>query len=115
MVSDRSRRLEARTEPRITFLGEQDGPPEAELKAAIAAELRSWPRAERAYLARVGYDAGGDHEVALCIAGAEDRRLVQKVSAVFQRLFASDTHMDVLFLTSAQEAELSTVCRPFYE
>jgi hypothetical protein len=67
----RRRAAEARTEPRVEFLGEQDGPPERKLKASIVEELTGVPAISRAYLARVGYQPQGRPAVALCLAAAK--------------------------------------------
>ena len=101
---------------RLRFLGEQDGPPERELKAIFAAAFRRTPAVRSAYLARVAYgeDAGGG--VALCVRSdaPEDESLVGRVGAVFAERIDPGARLDVIFLTEEQEREVASVCPPFY-
>jgi hypothetical protein len=99
--------------PLVQFLGEQDGPPERELKKGMAEILSTDPRVARAYLARVGYGQSGD-EVALCISGPDDPRLVNQIGRYVHGVLPKGVHMDVLFLSGSQESELARCCRPFY-
>jgi SseB protein C-terminal domain len=111
----RRRRPEVRTEPRIEFLGEQDGPPERLLKASLAEELARVPRISAAYLARVGYQPQGQPGVALCIAGQrDDPALVDRLGQRFGAIFGSRAALDILFLTAEQEVEVRRVCTAFY-
>src|SRR5207237_786342 len=48
----RSRAPEVRSEPRVEFLGEQDGPPERALKSALTEIFARRSQPVRAYLAR---------------------------------------------------------------
>ncbi len=112
--SRRVRRPESFVAPAIRFFGPQDGPPERELKAALAEEFMADPSVERAYLARVCYADPDAFEVALCIRAPEDQELVRRVGAVFARTFGRHEHLDTVFLTEALERELRTVCQPFY-
>ena len=111
------KRFESRNVPSIRFVSEQDGPPEKELKAALADAFRRWPTVERAYLCRVTYDNPYAHEVALCLRtlSKPNRQLVNDASAVFASLFGKDQHLDILFLTDAQETEVALVCPLFYQ
>jgi len=115
---DRFRRQapETRTEPRIEFLGEQDGPPERELKASIIEELTGVPAVARAYLARVGYQPQGKAGVALCLAGVkrDDAALVKRIGERFGAIFGQAAALDILFLTPEQEADVARVCAAFY-
>lgn len=106
-----------RREPRVEFLGEQDGPPERELKDALRIELRQFPKVKRAYLARVGYAPDATPAVALCLApsGTEDRTVVDRVLKVFASLFSANSYIDVLFPSAEQELDLQRVCAPFFE
>jgi hypothetical protein len=107
---------EPRTEPRVEFLGEQDGPPEQALKAMLTADFAERPTVLRAYLARVGFQPGSPSGVALCLVSAKgaDTDLVQRIGQRFAGLFASGVPLDILFLSGDQEADLQRVCRPFY-
>ena len=106
--------LEARRQPSIRFLGEQDGDPERQLKAALIGTFDEFPNLKRAYLARVSYGESEAFEVALCLSGNEDRALVKAAGSRFSELFAGAEHLDILFLNERQEAELQRVCRPFF-
>jgi len=113
LFGKRQRPPEVRTERKIRFVGEQDGPPERDLKELLVPELVS-SAVKRAYLVRVAYDDPSSQEVALCVRGTESAALVRTVAAHFATVFGRETHLDILFLTEPQERELSRVCRPFY-
>ncbi len=104
-----------RREQRVEFLGEQDGPPERELKALLRAELRRFLSVQRAYLARIGFAPDAPVSVALCIAPSskDDRAIVKTVSRVFKAYFASEAHLDIVFLDAEQEGDLRRVCGSF--
>ena len=112
----RRRTPEVRTEPRIEFLAEQDGPPERELKASLIEELRGASAISRAYLARVGYQPVGRAGVALCLAGArrDDPALVKRIGERFAAIFGQGNVLDIVFLSAEQEAEVARVCGAFY-
>jgi hypothetical protein len=112
----------------VQFVGEQDGPPERELKTRLADSLRPMG-IRKAYLAVVSYDerkgpqsTSGDGapalNVALCLSlldtAAEKHDIVQRAGHDFAALFGPTQHMDIVFLTDQQEAALKKVCRPFY-
>jgi hypothetical protein len=101
--------------PTVRFLGEQDGGPEQVLKQSLRSLLVSRPAVARGYLARVNYGDPAAHEVALCIGGPTDEVLVKEVASAFANQFGRAAHLDVMFLSPAQEIELRQVCRPFYE
>jgi hypothetical protein len=62
-----ARRSEELTVSVIRFLGEQDGPPERELKSRLADLFRDCAAVQRAYLSQVDYANGSGRHVALCI------------------------------------------------
>ncbi len=113
----------------VQFVGEQDGPPERELKDRLATSLRPMG-VRKAYLAVVSYaerkgpqnasgdGAGPELNVALCVSlndgAAEKGEIVQRASHDFAAMFGPTQHMDIIFLTDQQEAALSKVCHPFY-
>lgn len=102
--------------PTIRFIGEQDGPPERELKSHLAKLLSSEQSVHRAYLARLQYGDATSWDVALCIAAANPNvpEVNGRVGRLFAGIFRRDVHLDVLYLTSGQESQLSAVCRPFF-
>jgi hypothetical protein len=99
--------------PQIQFAGEQDGPTERQLKANWIPILA----AERAYLARVAYDdPQGEHgALAIHSASGQDDRLETALGNCFVRTFRQDVYLDIIFISPAQEVELSLRCPPFYE
>ena len=107
----------------IAFLGEQDGPPERDLKQALSVIFSGEPSVSRAFLAKVTHDFAIPG-VALCVclrdSGAQSSRalpshLTREIARAFAEIFASVEHLDVVVLSSAEEHEASRVCRPFYE
>jgi hypothetical protein len=92
----------------IRFLGEQDGPPERELKAKLAELLRCEEVIRRAYLACVAYHDYVTDNVALCLKGDQlDSHVVTKVGQVVGRLFGTHEHLGIVFLDGSQEAQLA--------
>jgi type III secretion system (T3SS) SseB-like protein len=109
------RELERRTEQVVRFLGEQDGPPERQLKQTLRTFFSGTPGVRRAYLARVAYATSSEQHVALCLAAPEAADLASRIGAEFSRFFGASTHLDVLFLGAGQEAECRSVCESFYD
>lgn len=112
-----SRPLEQVTPPVVKFVGEQDGPPERDLKTRFIKLFRQEHMVQRAYLARADYGDASGVNVALCVNSSvgEDMSLVSRVSDVFAEMFGSREHLDVLFVRGDQEQQLRVVCTPFYE
>lgn len=108
----RKRETEVHTQRAVRFVGEQDGEAERVLKVALASDLRAAPEIRRAYLARVEYQDGT--HVALCLAAVADRSLVESIGSRFDKIFGLHEHLDILFITAEQEAELGRVCAPFH-
>ncbi len=102
--------------PNPRFLGEQDGMPEAELKARLIVVFGRRRTVASAYLARVEYPGQPSVAVALCLRTQPglEQNLVAEVSEVFSKLFSQREHLDVLFLTDEMEAELKVHCHPFF-
>jgi hypothetical protein len=65
-------------------------------------------------LARV--DIGGQTSVALCLKTqfGPDRGLAEKIGSIFKMIFNAEVHLDIMFPSAAQEAELVKVCKPFF-
>jgi hypothetical protein len=102
--------------PSLSFLGEQDGPPERELKAQFCQLLQNRACVQHAYLARVDYGNPGEYHVALCLRMtiSDDAKLKKAIGEVFAQKFGRHEHLDVIFVREDQEDDLSKVCRPFY-
>lgn len=102
--------------PHIRFLGEQDGPPERELKSRLSDFFQRNQSITKAYLAQVAYE-DKTFAVALCIRSrvGPDRGLAQTVGGIFASMFGDHEHLDIIFLSEAQETELVIVCKPFFQ
>jgi hypothetical protein len=102
--------------PQPRFVGEQDGPPERELKERLVEFFRRDQSVQIAYLARVVYGDQIAVGVALCLRTqfGPDRGLAEKIGRIFASMFGSHEHLDMVFLTSEQEAALAKTCRPFF-
>jgi SseB protein C-terminal domain len=109
----RKRKAQRHIERSIRFVGEQDGEPERLLKKALSVELSGDENVTRAYLSRVEYEDGA--HVALCLAAPEDPSLVERIGRCFASTFAKQEHVDIVFVSPAQEMELQRVCTPFYQ
>src|SRR5437763_12651193 len=108
----RGRAMQARYEARVEFLGEQDGVPEAELKAALRPILSGSDSIKRAYLARVGFQPQTASSVALCLAGSQEvsPALLRKLTSTFAQQFNSASALDILRVSPEQEVDLQRVC-----
>lgn len=98
----------------LRFLREQDGKPEQLLKSRLAESFQRNPSVQRAYLALIS--SGGQVSVALCLKAraGPDSNIVREAGDAFSTVFAKQQHLDILFLSEAQESALSEVCSPFY-
>ncbi len=111
----RRERIVDRVEPRVEFLGEQDGPPERELKAQVISILERFPSVRRAYLARVGYQPDGQTAVAICMYSDHPNVAVARaIGDAFRALFAKESFVDMFFMSAEQDVDAARVCRPFY-
>jgi hypothetical protein len=102
---------------KIRFLGEQDGPPERFLKSKLAEFFRRDGSVNKSYLAKVSYGEGKNAGVILGLQTqfGPDKGMVEKIGAIFAVVFNPKEHLDIVFLTDSQEAELSKVCKPFFQ
>lgn len=104
--------------PEIRFLGEQDGPPEQILKRRLTDCFSGDVNIIRAYLARAWLaGAPGRTTVVLGLRtnAGPDHRIVNEVQSVFGSVFGYAEHVDIMFLTDVEEAEVAKVCQPFFE
>ena len=99
----------------IKFIGEQDGPREKMLKAALAMLFQADNIVKRAYLARL--DIGEGFTVGLCIKAnpLPDLSYPDKINELFMKVMGPGGYLHILFLTDDQEIEVRRVCQPFYE
>jgi hypothetical protein len=99
----------------VRFLGEQNGTPEHLLKNKLAEFFQRDGSVSRSYLARIDYEEGKNTVVlGLRTQFGPDRGMVEKVGAIFAVIFNSKEHLDIMFLTDSEEAELARVCKPFF-
>ncbi len=93
---------------------EQDGKPERVLKSQLGKLFKQNSDIQRAYLVQIS--SGDVSGVALCLKSKRgpDQNLVREIGALFAGIFVRREHLDILFLTEAQESALTTVCAPFY-
>lgn len=112
----RKEELNSFTTSKIRFLSEQIGIPENEFKKEIIGLLQNHNNLLRVYLAQVAYDEVKDFNVALCIASVcgEDEKFTHNASSLFCCMFGSHEHLDILYLSVSQEAQLRKVCCPFF-
>jgi hypothetical protein len=98
----------------VRFLGPKDGPPEQMLKDRLSEFFKRDRSVLAAYLALVDFD--GQTSVALCLKTqfGPDRGLAEKIGAIFKTIFNAEVHLDIMFPSAAQEAELVQVCKPFF-
>ena len=109
------RKPEARTESRVEFLGEQNGPVEQKLKLSLSTEFAKSPRVSRAYLARVGFQPENKTSVAVCvISDGDQQQIVNRIGVCFAQVFNKSVFLDILFPNQTQEDDLKRVCRAFY-
>ncbi|MDQ3005189.1 MAG: enhanced serine sensitivity protein SseB C-terminal domain-containing protein [Chloroflexota bacterium] len=114
---EKSVNAEVRKERDILFLGEQDGPPEQQLKARWQSILATFPDVLRAYLAIASFGQSENYQVVLCIWSktGDNPLLVNALTQPFHEMFNAATPLDIMFLNAATEADLKKVCRAFYE
>ena len=114
---NKQRPPEELTVPKITFIGEQDGVPEQELKSALTILFSNHATVMSAFLARVDCGSSSEFNVALCIRSEipEDVDLKEEAGRIFSAQFGTHEHLDVIFLRMEQEKDLGHVCKPFYE
>ena len=114
--SEAPRRLEQVIVQTVSFVGEQDGPPERELKEKLAVLFAQLQLVRTAYLVRVRYGEEGPVHVALCVRGqpGQNRMFAERVGRIFASIFSHE-HLDTLWLTPEQEVSLKQVCPAFYD
>lgn len=102
---------------KLTFLCEQDGSPEQELKNVFHAYFSENSGVIKAFLTLVAYNNLPEHNVALCLVAptANKEKIVQNVSKLFRNMFGADQLLDILFLDKKQEKDAEKVCKPFFE
>ena len=101
----------------ISFLGEQDGIVEQDLKRRLASLfVETKIDIRRAYLIRIAYADNSIQKVALCLegGGGKAKAIVESVGWLFRHVFNDSQSLDILFLTEAQVLEIGRIAEPFY-
>jgi hypothetical protein len=103
--------------PKISFICEQDGVPERDLKQKFIPLFEVRDHILSAYLARVSYAKPDELNVALCIRmnKKDGIDLRKAIGEIFAAIFNRKEHLDIIFIQSNQEEELRKVCQPFFE
>ncbi len=102
--------------PEISFLGEQDGPPERELKNVLSNLFKTSGEVQLAYLARVTYDKQ-EENVALCLKTSPDvqeQKVMTRIAEIFSGMFNRNEQLDIVFLTEKNQKQIAEVCPPFF-
>lgn len=97
------------------FVGEQDGSTERVLKQQLSKAFASEPAVQRAYLGRMSDGQHVNVVLALRAMPGFEQALVKQVGSIFASIFSAKEHLDIVFLTDADEPELKNVCPSFYE
>jgi hypothetical protein len=100
----------------ITFLCDQQGSPEDELKHLLSRYFKSVLGISSAFLLRVKYGNSDEQKVALCIRGdgLEEKAVVAHVSQTFRQTFNSQQSLDIIFLDPDQAKQALGIGTPFY-
>jgi type III secretion system (T3SS) SseB-like protein len=101
---------------RVRFLCEQDGPIERVIKGRWSPIFAANPEVRRAFLVRAAYETETDQHVilAICSSSGPDPRLLKSLQEPYQAIFHRDCPLDMVFVTTAQEAQIENVCPAFY-
>ena len=96
------------------YLSEQDGPVERKLKVLWTPVLHQHGVA-RAYLVRVRLSADSEITTALAMTQGTTSEIdiVRALEPAFRATMSDSTYIDMMFLDSAQEVEVTRVCRSF--
>jgi hypothetical protein len=102
--------------PPISFLCEQQGHSEDELKQKLSSYFRSELAISSAFLLQVRYGNSAEQHVALCIHGdGVDQKAVQEhTSKIFREMFKSDQSIDIVFLGPDKTQLALRAGKPFY-
>ena len=111
-------RIEKRVAGETQFLVEKDGQSERDLKALLVDLLKREKSVHRAYLARIAFGEPKEISVALFLwadTANNHRAMVKLISDAFASMFHASQHMDIMFLSDAQETQLRKCCKAFFD
>jgi hypothetical protein len=99
-----------------SIFGRARRPTRAWIKERLAELFQRDRSVNAAYLTRVAY-ADKSFAVVLCLRSqfGADRGLAEKVGNIFASMFGGHEHLDIVFLSEAQEIELVKVSKPFFQ
>ena len=106
------------TPPEVTFVGEQTGPAENEMKDRLRRLFALTPQiVRRAYLARVSFGEQSAVSVVLCVRhiASIEETLQKGFKHMFSEILRRGNFYDWLILGEEHERELRKVCEPFYD
>lgn len=108
--------LELVQPPGLYVVAEQSGPIEDRVKSELTEICRRQREVKRAYLVTVRYPHESEDHVALCIIGPKAAlpTLVEDTQKVIRQMFNKSQHLDILFLSAADEWNIAQRCRPFF-
>lgn len=100
----------------IDYVSEQDGPPERDLKTALGELFVASDEVQAAFLLRVRLPKATQESVMLVVRApdADRRRLVKRITHVFQQHFGSNVSLDISFMTLDDVARAEMVASAFY-
>jgi hypothetical protein len=112
----KTRASEMRRVGEILFLREQDGPNERLLKERLVDLFRRSEYVRKGYLVVAGFGQESSSGVVLGLRtnSGDEHDIVDRVGIVFASICKTGDHLDVIFLTDTQEAQVIKVCTPFY-
>ena len=94
--------------PKVTFVCEQDGNPERDLKEKFVPLFQERDHVRSAYLVRVTYADPNEINVALCIRMEkdDDSSLRKAIGDIFAAKFNRQEHLDTMFISNDKEEEI---------
>lgn len=101
---------------KIIFISEQDGDIERQFKRMLVDSFIYSKNYIRAYLVKVQYELDPTPHVALCIKTDTDliEPIIDECTDIFSAIFSGDQHLDIIFISDAEEKEVRLLCCPFY-
>lgn len=110
-----SRRPEKIRLGEFRFVGEQNGLSAQILKQKLAEFFERDKSVIRAYLvSKSDTESSRGTVLVLHTEFGPDEGLVHKIAAIYAPIFEDREHMDIMFLSSEQEAQIAANCAPFF-
>lgn len=100
--------------PKVTFVGEQQGPAESELKDLLGQRIAGFEEVSKAYLVQVTYGSDPTVHVALAIEGQIKQEHAESIAQFFRKWAALGTNMDLIVLCEEQIPPVRQIAQPFF-